>query len=85
MTITPPGGTQINIGTFDKVELTPIHADDVTFDDVKFNPTVLPFLSKGDSVGVAWAKLKKHDRGYRGTRSFTSIYWLTASRCACAT
>jgi hypothetical protein len=47
--ITPPNGTTIQIGTFEKVKLAPIQSGDVTFDDVKFNPTVLPFLSKGDS------------------------------------
>ena len=48
--ITPPqGGTQLKVGIFDKLELTPIQSGDIIFDDVKFNPTVLPFLSKGDS------------------------------------
>ena len=48
--ITPPqNGTTLKIGTFDKVELAPIRSGDMTFDNVKFNPTVLPFLSKGDN------------------------------------
>jgi hypothetical protein len=47
--ITPPrGGATVQIGTFDKVQLAPVQSTDVAL-KVNINPSVLPFLSKGDS------------------------------------